>query len=81
MIPVSVWVCEVALHIHFGGWSMKALVSAAKTNLGPCSVFLGEPLRQIPPDAHHHPRLSPAELHVQRLHVNAHHHERGVQIR
>ena len=35
----------------------------------------------LPPHAHHHPRLPPAELHLQRHQLHTHHHGRGVQRR
>lgn len=41
-------------------------------------VSVGKPLGQIPLDAHHHARLPPTELHLQRVHVDAYNHERGV---
>lgn len=41
-------------------------------------VFVGKPLWQIPPDAHHHTSLPTTELHLQCVHINAHNHERGV---
>ena len=39
----------------------------------------GKPIRQVPPDAHHHSCIPTPELHLQRLHLHAHHHEWGVQ--
>lgn len=73
--------CNVALLSVQCVCLVKSFLICSETSHGPCSVFLGQPIWQIPPDAHHHACLPPAELHVQCLHVNTNHHERRVQIR
>ena len=44
-----------------------------------CSLPPGKPIRQVPPDAHHHSCIPTPELHLQRLHLHPGRHGGRVQ--
>lgn len=72
---ILIYLCGILEWVNTLGHLIPASHPAMLTSL---CVFLGKPLWQIPPDAHHHTSLSSTELHLQRVHINAHNNERGV---